>query len=201
MEFLYIKNWKDFLLAFIPIFVAIDVFGGLPVFIALTREMPEGERAGVIRQSILTALSIGLGFLFVGKWVFLVLGIEVYDFQVAGGLILLVFSIHNLLFGHKAPLSPGSTVGVVPLGTPLLVGPAVLTTILICVDTYGYLPTVTAVVLNLLLVWIIFRYSVKLSNILGEGGSMASAKVASVLLGAIAVMMIRKGLIGMVSLM
>jgi multiple antibiotic resistance protein len=198
MELLDIGHWRNFLLAFIPLFVAIDIIGVLPLFIALTQGMSEERRARVITQSAITALSVGLGFLFVGKFIFSLLGIEVYDFQVAGGLILLVFSIHDLLFGHRAQVPSTSTVGIVPLGIPLLVGPAVLTTILICVDVYGYLPTITSLLLNLLLVWVIFRRSVEVNNFMGEGGSMAFAKVSSVLLGAIAVMMIRKGIMGLV---
>jgi len=88
-----IGNLKDYLLAFIPIFVAIDVIGGLPIFLALTQRLAHEERGRIVRQSVFTALSIALGFLFVGKLVFSILGVGVYDFQVAGGLILLVFAI------------------------------------------------------------------------------------------------------------
>lgn len=192
-----LANTKDYLLAFIPIFVAIDVIGGLPLFLALTQGTTLQERDRIIRQSVLTALSIALGFLFVGKSVFSVLGIETYDFQVAGGLILLVFAIHDLLYGHNPPLSSAQNIGIVPLGTPLLVGTAVLSTILLCVNSYGYIPTTVSIILNMLIVWIVFQYSTKINNLLGEGGCLAFAKVASVLLGAIAVMLIRKGILAM----
>ena len=192
--------WKDYLLAFIPIFVAIDVVGGLPLFLALTQRLTQEERGRIIRQSVFTALSIALGFLFVGKLVFSVLGIGVYDFQVAGGLILLVFAVHDLLYGHY-PAGPSTPdIGIVPLGTPLLVGPAVLSTILLCVDSYGYIPTMASIVLNMLIVWTVFQHSAKINSFVGEGGCLAFAKVASVLLGAIAVMLIRKGVVAMIGL-
>ena len=195
-----IGNLKDYLLAFIPIFVAIDVIGGLPLFLALTQRTTYEERGRIIRQSVFTALSIALGFLFVGKLVFSVLGVKVYDFQVAGGLILLVFAIHDLLYGHKPPGSSTTDIGIVPLGTPLLVGPAVLSAILLCVDSYGYVPTMVSIVLNMLIVWVVFRHSTRISGLVGEGGCLAFAKVASVLLGAIAVMLIRKGVMAMIGL-
>ncbi len=197
---MFIGNTRDYLLAFIPIFVAIDVVGGLPLFLALTHGISPEKRDSIIRQSVFTALSIALAFLFVGKLVFSVLGIEVYDFQVAGGLILLVFAIHDLLYGHKPPGASTPEIGIVPLGTPLLVGPAVLSTILLCVDSYGYVPTMTSIVLNMIIVWTVFKYSTRVNSLLGEGGCLAFAKVASVLLGAIAVMLIRKGVMAMVSL-
>ncbi|MBI5125284.1 MAG: MarC family protein, partial [Planctomycetes bacterium] len=194
-------HWKDYLLAFIPIFVAIDVIGGLPIFLALTQRLTHEERGRIVRQSVFTALSIALGFLFVGKLVFSVLGVGVYDFQVAGGLILLVFAIHDLLYGHKPPGSSAlDNIGIVPLGTPLLVGPAVLSAILLCVDSYGYVPTTVSIVLNMLIVWAVFRHSTRISGLVGEGGCLAFAKVASVLLGAIAVMLIRKGVMAMIGL-
>ncbi|HHT9155506.1 MAG TPA: MarC family protein [Candidatus Tripitaka sp. YC43] len=194
-------HWKDYLLAFIPIFVAIDVIGGLPIFLALTQRLTHEERGRTVRQSVFTALSIALGFLFVGKLVFSVLGVGVYDFQVAGGLILLVFAIHDLLYGHKPPGSSAlDNIGIVPLGTPLLVGPAVLSAILLCVDSYGYVPTTVSIVLNMLIVWTVFRHSTRISGLVGEGGCLAFAKVASVLLGAIAVMLIRKGVMAMIGL-
>ncbi|HHT9154112.1 MAG TPA: MarC family protein [Candidatus Hypogeohydataceae bacterium YC40] len=197
------SHLKDYILAFIPIFVAIDVIGGLPIFMALTQGMTHNEKDRILRQSVITALSIAIGFLFIGKLVFSILGIEVYDFQVAGGLILLVFAIHDLLYPPQADKAPGASsqnIGVVPLGTPLLVGPAVLSTILLCVDNYGYIPTMSSIVLNMFIVFIVFKYSTNINRLIGEGGCLAFAKVAAVLLGAIGVMLIRKGVLAMMSL-
>ncbi len=194
------ENWKNFILAFIPIFVAIDVIGGIPLFLGLTQRLTLEERNKIIKQSVLTAFSIAIGFLVVGKALFSVLGIEVYDFQVAGGLILLVFAIRDLLFPPEAVTLHGSSIlqlGVVPLGTPLLVGPAVLSTIMLCVDSYGYIPTITSISLNMVIVWVSLRQSININGFIGEGGCLAIAKVASILLGAIGVMLIRKGILAM----
>jgi multiple antibiotic resistance protein len=92
---------------------------------------------------------------------------------------------------HK--LSP-ETLGAVPIGTPLITGPAVLTTIIILLDSYGVVLTVSSFVINLLIVWITFYYASAISKFLGKAGSKAFSKIASLLLAAIAVMMIRKGI-------
>ncbi len=89
--------------------------------------------------------------------------------------------------------------GVVPLGTPLIAGPAVLTTLLIMLDHNGYLPTIAALIANLLVVWLVPTRSEPLTRFLGEGGSLAISKVASLLLAAIAVMMIRLGMMEIIS--
>ena len=132
--------FKDLGLAFIPLFVAMDAIGSLPFLLALTQEMGPRERTKVVRYAMLTALLLGLGFVAIGKGVFSVLGIEVADFLVAGGLILLILSVKELVAGKMLESQPSlgeEMVGVVPIGMPLVAGPAVLTTLLILSDQYS----------------------------------------------------------------
>ncbi|MBE7444429.1 MAG: MarC family protein [Planctomycetia bacterium] len=201
LPFLYIEHWHNFLLAFIPLFIAIDVIGILPVFMSLAEGTEKPQKTKIIHQSVITALSVSIGFLAIGKFDFSVLGIEIYDFKIAGGLLLLVFAINDLLFAEKGKRTFSATMGVVPLGIPLIVGPAVLTSIIITVDTYGYVPTITSLVINLIIVWIVLLKSEFIHRLMGNGGSKAFAKVAALLLAAIAVMMIRRGLFDMISCM
>ena len=189
---------KDTSLAFIPIFVAIDVIGILPILLSLTEGIDREERKGVIRQSVITALAVGLGFLAVGKFIFGLLGVTVSDFKIAGGILLLIFAVRDLVMGDKIVRSPSPTMGVVPIGMPLIVGPAVLTTLLILIDTYHYLPTITSFIINLGIVWLLFSRAEVIIRTLGEGGTKGIAKIASLLLAAIAVMMIRRGLVDLV---
>ena len=197
LQILHIEHWFDFLLAFIPLFIAIDVVGILPIFMSLVDGIEKPQKTKIINQSVITALSVSIGFLAIGKFVFSVLGIEIYDFKMAGGLLLLVFAINDLLFSEKGKRIVTQTMGVVPLGIPLVVGPAVLTSIIVTVDTYGYIPTITSLAVNLVIVWIVFLKSNFIYRLMGEGGSKAFAKVASLLLAAIAVMMIRRGFMDM----
>lgn len=197
LQILHIEHWHNFLLAFIPLFVAIDVIGILPIFMSLVEGIEKPLKTKIVNQSVITAVSISIGFLAIGKFVFSVLGIAIYDFKMAGGLLLLVFAIHDLLFAERGKRIITSTIGIVPLGIPLVIGPAVLTTIIVAVDTYGYIPTVTSLIVNLFIVWIVFQKSNFMYRLMGEGGSKAFAKVASLLLAAIAVMMIRKGFMDM----
>lgn len=184
---------KSLLLSFIPIFVAVDAFGVLPIFLSLTDGMKPHERRNVLRQSLITAFAIAVAFVFLGKAIFLVLGITVQDFMIAGGMVLFILSVVDLLFPTKQRRSP-STVGVVPLGMPLIVGPAVLTTALISINSYGILVTLFSIVVNILLAGIIFAFSHLLMKVLGKAGSKAISKVFSLFLAAIGVMMVRKGL-------
>lgn len=190
---------KASLLAIIPIFVAMDAIGVLPIFISFTGGMKEGARKQVVQDSILTGFVVSLGFLAVGKLIFTIIGVTIPDFKVAGGIILLIIAVHDLLFPEKKRGIAGETVGIVPLGVPLIVGPAVLTTILISVDAYGYIPTIISLIVNLIFAWWVFSRADLLIRLLGEGGAKGLAKVVSLLLAAIAVMMIRRGIIDMLN--
>lgn len=172
-----------------------DALGILPFFMSFTEHLKVREKRRIIAQSIITALVIGVIFLFLGRWIFKILGVMVADFKIAGGVVLLAISLRDLLQhekGHK--LSP-ETMGAVPIGTPLVTGPAVLTTIIILLDSYGVFMTVSSFVVNLIIVWIVFSYADSISRFLGKAGSKAFSKIASLLLAAIAIMMVRKGIV------
>lgn len=189
-----------FLLSFIPIFVAMDAIGILPMFIGFTEHLKSKEKQKIVLQSIITAFLIGVVFLFLGKWIFKILGVLVADFKIAGGAVLLAISLRDILQYEKSVKLPSETMGAVPIGTPLVVGPAVLTTIIILLDSYGPAITVLSFIINLVIVWITFSYATMISAFLGKAGSKAFSKIASLLLAAIAVMMIRKGVIDTISI-
>ena len=190
---------RDILLAFIPLFVAVDAFGVLPMFISLTKDIEQKERLKIILQSMITAMVLALGFVFVGKEVFKLLGIEMGDFMIAGGAILFSIAIIDIMNPTKKRRSPTTELGAVPIGTPLIAGPAVLTTSMLIISEYGLLATTCSIVLNILLAGAVFSLSEFIIKILGVAGSKALSKVMSLLLAAIAVMLIRKGLIEIIS--
>jgi multiple antibiotic resistance protein len=185
---------KNILLAFIPIFVAVDAVGVLPIFVSLTEGMEEKKKAKIIVQSVITALCLAVGFIFLGKAVFKVLGITIGDFMVAGGAILFCLAITDIINPVKQRRIPSEEPGAVPLGTPLIVGPAVLTTSITIISQYGLPATLISVTVNIVLAGVIFGLSSLVIKALGEAGSKALSKVASLLLAAIAVMLTRKGL-------
>ncbi|RJQ48981.1 MAG: MarC family protein [Nitrospiraceae bacterium] len=181
-------------MTFIPIFVAMDVFAVLPIFISVTSDIEEDSRKMIIRQSIITALAVSLVFVALGEAVFRILGITVDDFKIAGGLVLLVIAVLDLVrFGGERRKVEGS-IGVVPIGVPLIVGPAVLTTLIVLIDHHGIAPTIISLILNLVIVWASFVHAEKITRLFGKNGIVALSKVMAILLASIAVMMIRLGL-------
>jgi len=181
-------------LPFIPLFVAFDALGILPIFVSLTSEMTQPERKKVVRQSTLTGFLASIGFLVAGKSVFDLLRITVSDFKVAGGILLFIIAVVDLIFPERTRTFPKETLGVVPIGIPLIVGPGVLTLLLISAQTYGYVSTVLCLILNLLIVWLVFGHSYLIMRFLKEGGTKGMGKVFALFLAAFAMMMIRTGM-------
>ena len=161
--------------------------------------MKPPEKKKLITEATFTALAVSLAFLFGGRMIFNFLGITENDFRVGGGIVLLVLAVVDLTVTSEKSRAPQTSVGVVPIGIPLIIGPAVLTTLLIVVDTYGYLAAVVGLLANLFLVWLIFQKSNYIIRIMGEAGSKAFAKVAALFMAAIAIMMIRIGLTAMIA--
>jgi len=186
---------RDFFLCFVPIFVAVDALGVLPIYFSLTEGLKRADHKKIILQSVTTAAIVALGFLFVGEKILRFIGITIPDFMVAGGLLLFGISVHDLLSVSKKPKNVDSeSLGSVPIGVPLIVGPAVLTTILLLLGSHSYGPVVLALLLNIFLAGLIFLASPWLNQILGKAGGRTVSKIASLILAAFAVMMIRRGI-------
>lgn len=189
-------EWADrFLLAFIPLFVAIDPIGLAAVFLGLGQGMEPTERQKIANQAVWTGGLVALGFLFLGQSVFRTLGISVNDFQVAGGAILFILAARDLTHSAAEPEKLPEGFGVVPLGMPLIAGPASITTLLVLAQSagVGLVLTLVALIVNLAIVVLALRYSGWLGRRLGPTGLRAISKIISMLLAAIAISMIRHG--------
>ena len=187
---------NKFWLCFFPIFMAVNVIGVLPMFMNFTEGLERQKINRIIVQSVVTATIVAVIFLAVGKVILDLLGITVSDFMIAGGTLLFIISLGDLISMERrwSQIDPES-LGAVPLGVPLIVGPAVLTTILILVHEYGPLATVAALIVNILLTGVAFWLYAPIIRLLGKSGARTVSKLAALLLAAIAVMMVRKGIV------
>ena len=185
---------QAFWLCFVPLFVAVDAFGILPLFLGLTEGSEPLLRRRIILQSVLTAALVTLAFVFAGTAFLRLLGITVADFMVAGGALLFALSLSELIAPHRATEARSDVLGAVPLGVPLLAGPAVLTTSMLLVEQHGRSITIVAVIGNMLLAGAILWFSGAIYRVLGTTGTRVLQRVTLLLLAAIAVMTVRKGL-------
>jgi multiple antibiotic resistance protein len=184
---------ETFLVAFIPLFVAIDPIGLIAIFMGFAPNAAREHRQKQGLLGVITGFLVAIGFIFLGRFIFNALGISVADFQVAGGLILLGLAARELIGGDERPHSGNPDFGVVPLGMPLIAGPALLTALLLLVDTVGVGFTILSLVVNLALVGIGFRYARRVEKVMGKQGLKGVSKLIALLLAAIAVSLIRRG--------
>jgi multiple antibiotic resistance protein len=184
---------EKFFLAFIPMFVAVDPIGVVAVFIGLgTSASPEHRRRQAF-LGIFTALCIAIGFIFLGRIIFKALGITVADFQVAGGLILLLLAVRELVGIGPHMATDSDEFGLVPLGMPLIAGPALLTALLLLVDSVGLVYTLASLLVNMTLLAIVLCNGDRITRWMGRQGLRGISKIIAMLLAAIAVSLIRRG--------
>lgn len=187
---------ETLLLAVIPLFVSIDPISAIPMFLGLTEGFSVAEKRRLAMQAVATGFGTGLLFCVAGHYVFSFLGITSSDFKIAGGVLLLIFSVREIS-GNSPKLAEGTNpdrmTGIVPLGIPLIAGPAMITTILILHDLYPIAVVSGALLINMLVTWALFVYADKISAKTGPVFGKVIAKIMAIFLAAIGVMMIRKG--------
>lgn len=184
---------------FVSIFVALDIVGTLPMFVGLTHTLPRNKKIEIVNTSMLVALVVALVFVFVGDSVFRYLGISLPDFKIAGGLVLMLVALADLLGGPEAVKRGSGSTGVVPIAVPLITGPGVITALVLQINSVGYMVTILGLLTNYLLAWVVLRNSERVTRLIGRDGTVIISKVAALLLAAIAVAMIRTGIFGAIT--
>ena len=191
---------NKFLLCFVPLFVAVDAIGLLPMFMSLTEDVDKNQVGRIVLQSVATAMVVSLAFVAIGELLLRLLGITVADFMIAGGSLLFGLSLTDLLtFEKQHRRIDAESLGAVPVGVPLIVGPAVLTTTILLMHQQGVVITSVALVINILFAGIVLWFSDAFLKVLGKVGAKTVSKLANILLAAIGVMMVRKGIMLFIS--
>ncbi|HAR48865.1 hypothetical protein ER57_00760 [Smithella sp. SCADC] len=186
---------ESFVLCFVPLFVAVDAIGVLPLFMNLTEGIEQSKIKKIIIQSMITALIVALAFIAVGTATLKLLGISVADFMIAGGMILFLISVRDVLSTEKKNYAIDlESMGAVPIGVPLITGPAVLTTSMLLINEHSLFITSLAIITNILIAGAVFFMAPLINRIIGKTGSKTVSKITSLLLAAIGVMIIRRGI-------
>jgi multiple antibiotic resistance protein len=181
-------------LTFIPLFIVVDAFGNIPFVITMGQSVDKTQRRKLVNIAVFTATMVGLLFLFFGQFILRTMNISVGSFAIAGGIILVVLSMKFITTGHMVSVVQEELMAVVPIGTPLTVGPATITTLILLATQYPLYMVLISFALNMLIAWIIFLVSNQLSKFLGQGGIKAVSQVFNLLLAAIGVTMVLRGL-------
>lgn len=192
---------KPYIITFIPIFLAVDIIGTVPLYLGLTENLNQKQKNKVLTDSCIIATVLAVVFLFLGKFILRGLGITIDDFKVAGGVLLFILSVYLLMPGKSREFVSESLyedIGIFPLATPLITGPAVLVTAMMLLNSFGLLVTLTSLILNMAVAWLVLKYSGLLIKIIGNSGVKALSKISYIFLAAIGVMILREGVAGII---
>jgi multiple antibiotic resistance protein len=181
--------------AIIVLFIIVDPFGSIPIFIGLTEGMVESQKRKVFNTACLVGFILLLVFAFTGQEIFYIFGLSIFSFEIAGGLLLLIISIRILVSGAESrekEVSP-ETVGAVPIAIPLLVGPGAITTTILNLQAYDVYVAALSVLVVMVISWVILRFIHNIYKFLGKTGSLVIARVMALIIAAIAVQYILVG--------
>ncbi len=181
------------------LFIAIDPLGNAPLFYSLTTMLSDEKREKIVKNSCEIASLILLLFALIGDLILYYFGLTLADFRIAGGIILLIYGIAGILgwteaAGIRHP-EEAEAIAIVPLATPLLAGPAAIATVLYIKAIYGLLYSLISIVANIAITYIMLTNSGKMLKVMGENGALALSKIMSMMLAAIAISMIRTGIL------
>lgn len=196
---MFINYIKPYIVTFIPIFLAIDIIGTVPIYLGLAEALSDKQKNKLLTDSIVTATVLAIVFGFLGKLILRGLGITIDDFRIAGGILLLILSVNLLMPGRSKDFVSKSLtedIGVFPLATPLITGPAVLVTTMMLLDGFGPYYTLISLLLNMGIALLALKYSDILLKVFGQSGIKAISKISYIFLASIGVMIIRQGVTG-----
>ena len=185
----------DIITSVIALFVVIDPIGNIPLFIAFTKKLQKAEHKTVSKTAILTAAALLLLFGMAGTQILQLFGITIFSFMIAGGTLLFIIAIELLTYGEwRFAGSVKEEVGVVPLAFPLLAGPGSITAVIISYQTSGFFITFSSIIIVMAITYVILRMVNPIYKVLGNRGSMIVSRVFAVIIAAIAVEYIVKGI-------
>ena len=194
-----------YLTVLITLFVIMDPPGAIPIFLSLVGRKSKEARNKAAWQAPAVSLTVITIFAIGGQAILNYLHIGIPALQGSGGLLLLLIAL-DLLRGNESGGPKGAedvNVALVPLGTPLMAGPGAIAAVIVYVSQAdGAVSSYLAVGAAILSVHVIFvlvlRFSTVLIRLLGEGGITLLARIAGLLLAAIAVQLIADSIRGFI---
>ena len=176
-------NFKEIATSSMVLFAVIDIIGSIPVIIGLRSKIGhiQSEKASLVAGILMIA------FLFIGKEILRLIGIDVYSFAVAGSFVLFFLAIEMILgitlYKDDAPESAS----IVPIAFPLIAGAGTMTSLLSLRAEFYVENIIVAILVNIIFVYLVLKSSKQIEKVLGKNGISIIRKVFGVILLAIAV--------------
>jgi multiple antibiotic resistance protein len=194
--------------AFVTFFTIIDPVGLAPIVVGLTTHLSNEQRNVIVTRAVFISAGIIAFFALVGRLLLDRLGIQLYSFNIAGGILLFLVAV-DMLFGRPSGTRETKTeenealtredISVFPIAIPLIAGPGTIATTILYVDLatpepLELLSVASAIIVTLLIAWIVMRSSVWIVERIGRTGILVLSRILGILLAALAVQFVFNGL-------
>jgi multiple antibiotic resistance protein len=200
--------------AFVTFLTIVDPVGLAPVVIALTAQLSDAQRNKVVSRAIVISAIIIAFFAIVGRFLLDRLGISLYAFNIAGGILLFLVAV-DMLFGRTSGARETSAeqeeaktredISVFPLAIPMIAGPGTIATTILYVslasDTgnpLSFLSVAAAIAVTLLIAWVVMRGSVWIISHIGRTGILVLSRILGILLAALAAQFVLNGVLNFI---
>jgi multiple antibiotic resistance protein len=191
-------NAPEILNTSIQLFAIINPLSVLPTFMVYTEDVSEGSRRKIVNATILIVIALVFSFTLFGQLILNALQITVQSFELGGGVLLMIIAIDMLGGTVRTKTVDMEQVAIVPIATPLLVGPGTMTTLIVLASTQSLInvrPAVIGGIIAAAAVYLTLRYSNKIAKVIGKNGMLAGSRLMAIILAAIAANMVHSALI------
>ncbi len=199
--------------AFVAIFAIVNPIGNIPFFVTLTQGYNPKEKKDVIVKIVVVAIAVLVIFGLIGNYIFMLFGITIPAFGIAGGILLLTIAF-SMLHGQKPRTKltqqdkeealAREAVGIVPLGIPMFAGPGAITTIMIYMSkqtgVFDMFAVFASIFATMAVSFILLTYSDRIFSRMGRMGALAISRIMGLILAAIAIQFIVDGVLGVARL-
>ena len=183
--------------AAILLFLVIDPFGNIPLFLSILKSVPEERHKGIIAREMLIALFVLVLFLFTGRYILRFLDISEPSLSIAGGIILFMIALKMIFIGSEKIFGdvPAGEPLIVPLAIPLVAGPSAVATVLLLMarEPLRWLEWFAALIMAWLVSGLVLLFSDYVGRLLGNRVLTAIERLMGMLLTLVAVEIFVKG--------
>ena len=176
------------------IFAILNPISVLPTFLSLTDDMDDSEKHRIVFNSTIAVLVIGLVLAISGNYILSFFHVSISGLQVGGGILLMVIAI-EMLGGlpRTKSIESNNEVAIVPIATPLLIGPGTMTTIIVLSASSSIIPLMLSILIVSIITYILLRYSDLLVKVIGRNGTRALGRFMTIIIAAFAAQLVYAG--------
>ncbi len=188
----------SFASAVVILLLVVDPVGNIPLFISLLRNVEPARRTRIIVRECAIAFGVLLAFVFFGRWILGLLGLSEPSLTIAGGVILFLIALRMIFRGPEGVF--GDTVDgepfIVPLAVPAIAGPSAIAIVVLLVSRAPerILEWTAAVTIAMVVTLALLVFAERISKLVGERGLLAFERLMGLILTAIAVEMLLRGI-------